>query len=228
VGLAMSDQEDSSAFLIAFLHKYTQLVEGQLVNIRETMVGTVESVMQGVAGISQVTDDKKQHAEKVLEATYLHPDVETEILIQDLQRVVDELFEETSLRFQQGEKLEQLTSAEPEVLVRNRIRRLMAKFDGDMNKLTQLDDDLRNTVFGIIGALSTEDVIAQKLEHVVMSLKVLQTGLNYVLIDYDQRCNKVELEKVISDIKNFTYRQYTTEDEKQRFHDIFNSGKRSA
>jgi len=192
----MSDQEDSSAYLITFLRKYTQLVEGQLANIRETMVGTVESVMQGVSGISKVTDDKKQHAEKVLEATYLNPDVETEILIQDLQRVADELFEEMSQRFMQGEKLESLTSTEPEVLVRNRIKRLTAKFHSDMNKLTQLDDNLRNTVFGIIGALSSEDVIAQKLEHVVMSLKVLQTGLNYVLIDYEHRCNKEELEKV--------------------------------
>jgi hypothetical protein len=224
----MSDQEDSSAYLITFLRKYTQLVEGQLANIRETMVGTVESVMQGVSGISKVTDDKKQHAEKVLEATYLNPDVETEILIQDLQRVADELFEEMSQRFMQGEKLESLTSTEPEVLVRNRIKRLTVKFHGDMNKLTQLDDNLRNTVFGIIGALSSEDVIAQKLEHVVMSLKVLQTGLNYVLIDYEHRCNKEELEKVVNQIKAFTYRQYTTEDEKQRFRRIFGGDKRSA
>ncbi len=217
----MSDKEDPSAYLVGFLAQYTQLLEGQLLNIRETMVSTVETVMQGVAGISSATEDRRQHAEKVLEATYVNPDMETEILIQDMQKVVDEIFEETSERYAKGLDLSQLVSAEPEVLVKNRINRFAGKFQNEMNTLNTIDDELKNVIFGIIGALSSEDVIAQKLEHVVMSLKILQTGLNYVLIDFDQRCNLEELEKVTSDIKSYTFRQYTAEDEKKRFLTIF-------
>ncbi len=217
----MSDKEDPSAYLVGFLAQYTQLLEGQLLNIRETMVSTVETVMQGVAGISSATEDRRQHAEKVLEATYVNPDMETEILIQDMQKVVDEIFEETSERYAKGLDLSQLVSAEPEVLVKNRINRFAGKFQNEMNTLNTIDDELKNIIFGIIGALSSEDVIAQKLEHVVMSLKILQTGLNYVLIDFDQRCNLEELEKVTSDIKSYTFRQYTAEDEKKRFLTIF-------
>jgi len=90
-----------------------------------------------------------------------------------------------------------------------------------MDALHQLNDDLKNVVFGIIGALSSEDVIAQKLQHVTMSLKALQTGLNYILIDFDKRCQRDELEKVVSGIKNFTLKQYTTEEERKQFAEIF-------
>lgn len=217
----MSDKEDASAHLVKFLADYTQLIEGQLLNIRETMVSTVEIVMEGVAGISSTTEDRREHAEKVLESTYVNPDMETEILIQDMQKVVDEIFDEMADRFAKGQELESLTSAEPEVLVKNRINRFAGKFTTEMNTLNTIDDELKNVIFGIIGALSSEDVIAQKLEHVVMSMKILQTGLNYVLIDFDQRCTMDELAKVMSDIKSYTFRQYTAEDEKQRFLAIF-------
>lgn len=217
----MSEQEDASDYLVTFLARYTQLLQGQLLNIRETMVSTVETVMQGVAGISTATEDRRQHAEKVLESTYVNPDIETEILIQDMQKVVDEIFEETSERFSKGQDIDHLVSAEPEVLVRNRINRFAGRFNTEMDSLKAVDAQLSDVLFGIIGALSSEDVIAQKLEHVVMSLKILQTGLNYVLIDYDQRCNLEELEKVTKDIKSYTFRQYTAEDEKQRFWAIF-------
>jgi hypothetical protein len=217
----MSEKEDPSAYLVSFLAQYTRLLEGQLLNIRETMVSTVETVMQGVAGISSTTEDRRQHAEKVLESTYVNPDMETEILIQDMQKVVDEIFDEMSERHAKGQDIGQLVSAEPEVLVRNRINRFAGRFKTEMNTLNTIDDELKNVIFGIIGALSSEDVIAQKLEHVVMSLKILQTGLNYVLIDYDQRCTLDELEKVAADIKSYTFRQYTAEDEKKRFLAIF-------
>ncbi len=223
----MANDTDSGAYLINFLHKYTQLVQKQLLGVRTDTVGTVETVMEGVAGISNATEGRQKHAEMVLENTFIRPDVETEVLMEDLQRFVDELFEEATQRFKDGKDLDNFVSSEPEVLVMNRIKRLSGKFSGEMDALHQLNDDLKNVVFGIIGALSSEDVIAQKLQHVTMSLKALQTGLNYVLIDFDKRCKKDELEKVVSGIKNYTLKQYTTEEERRQFEEIFDP-KRSA
>lgn len=212
----MVDQE-SSTFLISFLQSYTKLVEQQLLSVRETMTATVETVMEGVENISQATQDKKVQAEKALESTFVNPDVETEVLMQDMQKVVDELFDESSQKLKMGEDLSTLLSTEPEVIVRNRFNRLSGKFQAEMSSLGQFDEQLGNLVFGIIGTLSAEDVIAQKLDHVVMSLNALQTGLNYILIDYERRCTQVELQRVVDDIKDLTFRQYTTEDEKDRF-----------
>jgi two-component system chemotaxis response regulator CheY len=217
----MSEKEDTSDYLVSFLARYTLLLEGQLLNIREMMVSTVEFVMQGVAGLSSTTEDRRQDAENALVMAHVNPDMETEILIQDVQKVVDEIFDETSDRHDKGQAVGDPLSAEPEVLVRNRISRFAGRFATQMNALNAVDDELRNVMLGIVGALSSEDVIAQKLEHVMRSLVILQTGLSYVLIDFDQRCTVDELEKVTTDIKSYTFRQYTTKDEKKRFLAIF-------
>ncbi|MCX6128394.1 MAG: hypothetical protein NTX25_04930 [Proteobacteria bacterium] len=217
----MSEVEDASAYLVDFLARFTLLLEGQLLNIQETMVNTVETVMKEVTGISEITEDRGHHAEKVLDNLYINPDIETQILIQDVQKVVDDIFEETLQLELEGKQQTKGPVTEPELLVRNRIKRLTGKFGGEMGALTDLDEELRKTVFGIIGALSSEDVIAQKIDHVIMSLKILQTGLNYVLIDYNERCTTAVMAKVTVDIKTLTFRQYTAEDEKQRFHSVF-------
>jgi len=222
----MQHEVDPSRELVGFLHKFTQLLERQLLDVRETMATTVETVMEGVSGISNATEDKKAHAEKMLESTFINPDVQTEVLIEDLQRFVDEVFEEASVRFEKGQDMEGVVSSEPEVLVRNRIKKLTLRFASDMDSLTALNEDLRNIILGIIGALSSEDVIGQKLLHVATSLKALQTGLNYILTDFDQRCQSNELERVTSGIKNYVFRQYTTEDERQRFRAVFADSRR--
>lgn len=219
---------DSSTYLVGFLQSYTKLMEEQLLNVRETMLATVEEVMRGAEKISSATEDKKQHAENALESTFLNPDVETEALIGDLQKVVSDVFEETSQKLEQGMKLETPTSLEPELLVQNRIKRLQARFQNEMQSLPQLDSEVSGLIFGIMGALSSEDVIAQKLDHIVMSMKALQTGLNYVLIDFEHRCNSSVLDHVISDIKSFTLRQYTCEDEKELFVRYLEAYKKSA
>ncbi len=215
------DFQEGSAFLIEFLDRFSGLMEKQLLSIRETMEGTVDTVMEGVKNISNATEKKKEIAEQALEKAYFNPDAETQVLVDGLQKMIDDLFEEAQVKFHRGEDLSELTTAEPEVLLQNRIKRFSCKFTNDMKNVQDLDNDLANLLVGMIGALSSEDVIAQKLDHLIMALKVLQTGLNYVLIDYDERCKRSELEKVTADIRNYTYRQYTTEGEKNEFRSFF-------
>lgn len=217
----MSDQRDPSAYLISFLSSYTELVEKELQSIREDVVNTVEAVMSGIEGISEKTEQKRREVEQALESTYLRPDVETEILIQDMQKIADDVFEKVSAEVESGGTAEAVSSSASEVILRNRINRFSSKLASSQGRLSQVDDDMSNLVFGIIGSLSTEDVIVQRLEHVVLSLQSLQTGLSYILIDYDQRCKMEELSRVIKDIKTFTFRQFTTEEEKRLFRAIF-------
>lgn len=215
----MSDSnfEEGSAFLIDFLENFTALMEYQLGHVRETMESTVDNVLAGVQKVSDATAKNKKAAEDTLESAYLKPDAETTVLVEGLQEMIDNLFDEAKDKFEKGEDLNLLSKAEPEVLLKNRIKRFNSKFKNEMNGVQHLDKELQQFLMGVIGALSSEDVIAQRLEHVIMAMKVLQTGLNYVLIDYSSRCNMEELKKVTTDIKNYTFRQYTTEDEKLEF-----------
>lgn len=217
----MSDQQDPAGYLISFLSSYTELVEKELQSIREHVVNTVEAVMNGVEGISEKTEQKRREVEQTLESTYLQPDAETEILMQDMQQIADDVFEKVSAEVESGGTAEAVSSSASEVVLRNRINRFSSKLAASQGRLSQVDDEVTNMVFGIIGSLSSEDVIVQRLEHVVLSLKSLQTGLSYILIDYEQRCKVEELSRVIKDIKTFTFRQFTTEDEKELFHSVF-------
>lgn len=215
----MSDDSfrEGSTYLIDFLDKFSALMEFQLTLVRDTMEGTVENVLEGVKNISEQTEKQREAAEVALESAYINPDAETQVLVDGLQKMIDDLFDQVKDKFEKGEDLSALESAEPEVLLQNRLRRFDSRFKKDMAGVKDLDGDLQNFMMGMIGALSSEDVIAQRLDHIIMAMKVLQTGLNYVLIDYQSRCNVEELDKVTKDIKNYTFRQYTTEDEKQEF-----------
>ncbi|MCH2192277.1 MAG: hypothetical protein HRU19_21285 [Pseudobacteriovorax sp.] len=210
-----------SEFLVQFLDQFTGLMEHQLKNVRSTMEGTVDHIMEGVKNISRATELGRQSAEKTLEKTYLNPDIETQVLVDELQQMIDTVFDEAKDKMERGIELTNLDVAEPEVLLNNRIKRFTSKFKSEMSEIDHLDKELADVIMGMIAALSSEDVIAQKLDHVIMSLKVLQTGLNYVLIDYENRCNTEELSKVTNDICHYTFRQYTCEDEKVEFSKYF-------
>lgn len=221
----MAEGTDASEFLVGFLAQFTLLIERELLAIRQSVVHTVESVMNGIEEISTTVEKDKKDADEILEFTYLHPDPETEVLIEDVQRVADELIEGAYRQMENpsGDTIstESITSSKPEVLVQNRLNRLGVKLDESMRRLDRLDNSVSSSVLAIVGALSSEDLIAQRLEHTILSLKSLQTGLSFLLIDYDERCTKDEVTRITKSILTYTYRQYTAEEEKARFHEIF-------
>jgi hypothetical protein len=216
----MSEDRDSTAYLVGFLSSFTLLIERELLAIRHSVVTTVEAVMQGIEDISVTVEKNKIDAEQILEFTYLHPDKETEVLIDDVQQLTDEVIE-NAFKEIHDKQMESVSTSKPEVAVQAGLTRLNVKLDESMGRLTKLDDSLSTMVFSIVGALSSEDLIAQRLEHTILSLKSLQTGLSFILIDYEERCRSEEIERVVKSILTYTYRQYTAEEEKERFRAIF-------
>ncbi|RZA15459.1 MAG: hypothetical protein EOP10_26335 [Proteobacteria bacterium] len=224
----MPDKNEASEFLVGFLSNFTLLIERELLSIRQSVVLTVESVMEGIETISKTVEKNHEDAEELMEFTYLHPDAETEILLEDMQMLADELIEgvyrEVSNKSSDGEDKispESLTTSQPEIVVQNRFNRFHVKTDQSLGKLNQLDDSVSTSVLNIVGALSAEDLIAQRLEHTILSLKSLQTGLSFLLIDFSERCQPDEVQRVTKSILTYTFRQYTTEEEKVRFWTIF-------
>lgn len=218
----MSEERDPTAYLLGFLANFTLLIERELLAIRESVVTTVEAVMQGIEDISVTVEKNKLDAENILEFTYLHPDKETEVLMDDVQQLADDVIEGAFEQIMgEGKKQGSVSTGKSELTVQDGLNRLNLKLGESMGRLSKLDDSLSTTVFSIVGALSSEDLIAQRLEHTILSLKSLQTGLSFILIDYEERCRSEEIERVVKSILNYTYRQYTAEEEKNRFRAIF-------
>ena len=170
-------------------------------------------MMESITEISMSTEDGRQKAEKVLESTYFSPNMNTENMMNSVQSSVDSILEQVG----QGEGGDN----EDKTLSQ---RRLAGRFSKHMEALSTLDGELQDFMMVIMGALSNEDVIAQRLEHVSRALKALKLGLSYVLVDIDNRFTFEGIQKLKRDLLSYTHRQYTTEDERILHEEWFKPG----
>lgn len=218
----MANPVDKSASraLISFVRSFTDLQEKHLRATLAIMRETVEGVMQGIQEISAKTASNKQKANQVLVSTCTAPDSDAEQAMADAQGEVDRVVVEA-----QGVG-SQPRSAPAEELA-TKVRRTAGTFAKHMEALETLDDELQGLLMTMMGQLSRDDVIKQRVEHVMMALQELQTSLTYILTDYEARCRDGEVDRFIEEMKAHTLRTYTMEDEKRDFYQVFPDAKKT-
>lgn len=158
--ISKEDQLAASKDLVAFINKYTILLEQQLENIRQTTSSTVGAVMSNIEALNKVAETNKSASTS------------------------------GSTKFQIP---------------------LPEKFDGQMNDI----------LMAMMGALSADDVIAQRLAHVVSGIQTFNVGLAYVLVDFENRFNSASVNKLKDDILKTTYKFYSTEEERDIYKGVF-------
>jgi hypothetical protein len=84
-----------------------------------------------------------------------------------------------------------------------------------------LDSELENLLLSMMGQLSRDDIIKQRIDHVRMSMQALQSQLTYILADYEKRCGETEVNNLINDSKAFALRIYTMEEERRLHFSVF-------
>lgn len=227
----MADDHDrivASRQLVIVLNKYSEVLELQLLGIRETLATAVQSVMSGINEISHATDQEAREANKVLEKTYFNPDDETKEFINTIQNSVDELLSQVQENELQVEKNNAPSIDEGQRVLDNRLRRFAGQFSKHMEALSTMDAAVGQILFRMMAALSSDDVIGQRLQHLLHSVHALEIGLSYVLLDISGRFSVKEIEKLKADLLAFTYKQYTMEGEKDLFKKIFGEPPKSA
>ena len=110
----------------------------------------------------------------------------------------------------------------------DKLRRNAGLFSKHMEALGTLDDDLQEMLMTMMGMLSRDDVIAQRIEHVAQGLQAMQMGLAYILVDFETRCREADVDKLAADMKQFTLRSYTMEEERKLFIAAFGDLKKKA
>lgn len=213
-----SKDKSASRALIGFVRAYTDLQEKHLRAIHQTMRETVDGVMLGIQQISDATASNKKKANEVLVTTYTNPDADATLAMADMQNEVDRVLAE-------AESADGKAVADE--LSGGKVRRTAGIFSKHMEALETLDGELQELLLAMMGQLSRDDVIKQRIEHVMMSLQALQTSLTYILTDYESRCKDGEVEKFIEDLKQYTLRSYTMEEEKRAFFETFPDAKKS-
>lgn len=211
----------ASRNLIAFIRSYTDLLEKQLDGTRATMRETVDGVMSGIQQISDRTTQKKNEANTVLVTTYTAP-------TDEVRRSMDEVQEEVSRVFDAAQSPPAAVKAPEGDDLRDKLRRNAGLFSKHMEALGTLDGELQSMLLTMMGMLSRDDVIAQRIEHVAQGLQAMQMGLAYILVDFETRCREADVTKLAADLKQFTLRSYTMEEERKLFVSVFGDPKKKA
>lgn len=219
------DKQQASRALIAFVRNFTDVLEKQLDEVRNTMREAVDGVMQGIMEISDKTAKKKAEANEVLVTTYINPDAEAMHTMNSVQDEVERVLEAA----QRGEAVTPAAqpSGESDEL-RNKLRRSAGLFSKHMEALETLDGELSGLLMRMMGLMSRDDVIAQRIEHVQQALQALQTSLSYILVDFDNRCKMADIERFTGELKSYVMKTYTMEEEKQIFREVFGEERKAS
>lgn len=220
----MSDNQNRASFeFIQFISAYTTMIEAHVVSVRKILEETVSEVMQGVAEISDQTRIKKEEADSALFRVYTKPDDEEAAALNDVQNSVDHVFTAASMTDRERQEDSIVSSGEQSEatsVIENKLRRVSGKFSKHMEALSTLDDELKEQLITMMGALSNDDVIGQRLEHICKGIHALNVAITHVMADYQARCVDGEIVAVKDQVLSYVYATYTTEEEK-RLHKHF-------
>jgi hypothetical protein len=188
-------KDDVAAELIGFLSQYSTLLDQQILTVRNTLLATVEQAMSGVMALNEAADHKLKKAD--------------EVLVKDQGAgFVSKSAKDLDVSFK-----------DPSAKIKNINQSLSAHMAG----LGHLDENVRSFLFAIMGGLSIDDVVRQRLEHVSSSLAALQAGIQKVIARY-KRGEKVTdefLGAVQTEMLSLMFKAYTMEDEKVIFKKVF-------
>lgn len=213
----MSNQPTEN--LAQFIGQFTGLMERQLEVIQRTMRQATENVMKGAMNIYAMSALSKENAESLMLTTMIEPDSQMSSMINEMQSAVTEVFEAASQNFAEGRDASELDSS----LATNLAHQLV-HLDASLlpqENMKQISESVQGMIIEMMATLSAEDVMVQRMDHIIQAMKGLETALNYVLLDFQQRGSPEHLLLLMEDLKKYTFKQYTSEDEKNEFFEFF-------
>lgn len=198
----------ASKLLVDFIHDFTLLTEQQIIAVRKMMEETVREVMESVMNLSDLATKNKNKA--------------NEVLVHDASK--QQTVGSTRSEVEKKED-EELSPGSDESSRRNTIESRLIRAGGIFTKhmevLSRMDDDLHKLLSRVIGSVSLDDVMAQRLGHVIGSLDILQKELSLILADFKKYHTPEAIKAFRNRVLTEVYLSYTAESEREVFHQIF-------
>ena len=186
----ISEKEQASRYLVEFLSKYSLLIELQLKGIQSVMSGTVDGIMDAINDINRIGDEQKSKASAVL------------VRREDEGSRPKQVGED---KYFQNRVIDN-TEVDSELS--------LEKHTGELD---QFNEELQQLLFKVMGSLSNDDVIAQRIEHVGTGVANLKDGLNQIFGNFETYFTKNNVTKLTENLGCNLYKCYTTEEEKDLF-----------
>jgi hypothetical protein len=185
------DQEKAIQDLILFVGEFVRLIDQQVSDVRTTMLKTVDQMMASVMQINEAADRKLKMAGEILVK-----DVDQSKFVSKRAKDLDERL---------------IDPAE-------RVKVINEQISSHMTQLSNLDDSVRMVLFSIMGALSMDDVVRQRIEHVTTAAHAVDKSIKSVMQEYLQSGLKEDRVKpLINKMALDLFKSYTMEEEKAVF-----------
>ena len=198
----------SSSVLNKYLKEYQRQIavaELQVQAIRDLLSNTVGEILGEVTEISSVVDKGSKKADALLERAYFDPESGQVDLMSSVQDNVDDIFAQAS------------KGADRETNIgEDRLRRLSGQFSKHMEAMSTLDGAVAGVLVEVMGGLSRDDVIGQRLKNLTESLFAIRDGITQQTKDAD-----FDADAWIASIKSKIYSNYTSEAEKAVYLEVF-------
>jgi membrane-associated HD superfamily phosphohydrolase len=171
-------------------------------SVRSNLEETVEDVMADIEKLSSKTEDARKNADEAIDKTFLNPDEATQAFVDNIQSFVDDVIEGKSI------------SQESQDLVQKNVTRFGGRFTKHMEAISNLDDKVRDILVVMMGALSVDDKVSQRLNHLNLCIDAFKVFLSYILIDFENRSSAPKIRSLIEDLEQYTWNIYSTNEER--------------
>lgn len=105
---------------------------------------------------------------------------------------------------------------------------VVERFTKGLEAVTLKQDRVGALVASLMGSVSSEDIIHQRISHVHFAVECLNSALAQLISDFDGFLTPDKINLLRNIVLTNVYKNYSTEDERQIFHDIFGRPRRKA
>jgi hypothetical protein len=205
----VQERIEASKELVEFMRAYTLLIDLQLKGIRGYMAGIVGDVMSSIENLNKTSAEKKRQA--------------LSVIVSDGQKMTNRSVLDVA-------KQEQLAPGGGGTSVDAASRDLLRAsglFSKHMEAISTMDDEVRKILYQVVGALSADDIMGQRLKHVTLALANIGREISQFIANFPEQatldgvCNFRD--RVLTDV----YKSYSMEAERLIFHEVFGEPVRS-
>jgi len=184
-----------------FLATYTHMLTDHLKSLQIEMEEAVVDVVKQVELISDTSNEQAGNAVKILSGDN-----------GGFKSVNAQQKTQSELSLAESKKLDER--------VDKSIVKAGNKLKADMALLGQVDEKIKASVFNIIGLVSNDDVVRQRLEHVGLASVALQAAIEDIYTNHENISVDL-IEKQIRDLNDKVFKSFTMEVERSEFKKVF-------
>ncbi len=205
--LEQKDVFQASKILIDFLRDFTSLSEQQLLSTKSMLEGIVSQVMASMMEMSE------EASHKAVEAN--------EVLVKDMGSGDFVSSSAHAVEKKEADHPQAGRDDMRKLFLESQLLRRSGVFSKHLEAISMLDTNLQKVLSDVIGSVSVDDIIAQRLSHVIQSLRTLQRALAVFLTDFRSECTVARVKLLRNTVLTEVYLSYSSEEEKEVFRKIF-------